>query len=369
MRGLLVGAGLRRRLLLSVLVAVGLVLVALIAGFNLLLRERLHEEASNALVARSSAELAAVRRSGDRLSVPEINDGAAVDGQAWVFAGRRVLERPRAPVANERAAISLDRGGRRRSLDVAATETRLYAVPIVIDGRRLGTVVAAVSLRPYNRTEKIALIASLLLGVVVLVVVGAAARLLIAEALRPVGRMTAQAAKWSDADTGRRFQLGPPRDELTQLAATLDGLLDRVATSLRHEQRFSAELSHELRTPLANVIAEAQFGLRHARTEGEYRAGYEQVLASAQQMRRTLDTLLAAARVESQPARGTGDATAAARAAAEACMAVAAERGVEVEVRPPAVRLRVGVETDVAERVLAPLIENGCRYGEHEVAV
>ena len=122
MRGLFVGAGLRRRLLLSVLVAVGLVLVALIAGFNLLLRERLHEEASNALVARSSAELAAVRRSGDRLSVPEINDGAAVDGQAWVFAGRRVLERPRAPVANERAAISLDRAGRRRSLNVAATD-------------------------------------------------------------------------------------------------------------------------------------------------------------------------------------------------------------------------------------------------------
>jgi signal transduction histidine kinase len=369
MRGLLVGAGLMRRLLLSVLLAVGLVLVALIAGFNLLLRERLHEEASNALVARSSAELAAVRHSGNRLSVPEINDGAAIDGQAWVFAGRRILERPRAPVANERAATSLDGAGRRRSLDVAATETRLYAVPIVIDGRRLGTVVAAVSLRPYKRTEKIALIASLLLGVVVLVVVGAAARLLIAAALRPVGRMTAQAARWSDADTGRRFQLGPARDELTQLAATLDGLLDRVATSLRHEQRFSAELSHELRTPLANVIAEAQFGLRHARSGRDYRAGYERLLASAQQMRRTLETLVAAARAESGPKRGSGDAAAVARSAAAGCAALATERGLEVEVRPPPAPLSVGVDADVAERVLAPLIENGCRYGEHRVEV
>src|SRR5205085_11159022 len=186
---------------------------------------------------------------------------------------------------------------------------------------------------------------------------------------RPVGRMTAQAARWSDVDVGRRFHLGPPRDELTQLAATLDGLLDRLATSLRHEQRFSAELSHELRTPLANVIAEAQFGLRHASTAEEYRAGYEQVLASAQQMRRTLDTLVAAARVESQPARGTGDAIAAARAAADGCMALAAERGVEVEVAPPPAPVRVGVDADVAERVLAPLIENGCRYGGHRVDV
>jgi signal transduction histidine kinase len=181
--------------------------------------------------------------------------------------------------------------------------------------------------------------------------------------------MTAQAERWSVIDVGRRFHLGPPRDELTQLAATLDGLLDRVAASLRHEQRFSAELSHELRTPLANVIAEAQFGLRHARTASEYRAGYEQMLASAQQMRRTLDTLVAAARIESQPVRGTGDAATAAQAAAGGCMAVAAERGVEIEVCPPATPLRVGVDTDVAERVLAPLIENGCRYGEHAVAV
>jgi signal transduction histidine kinase len=29
----------------------------------------------------------------------------------------------------------------------------------------------------------------------------------------------------------------------------------------------------------------------------------------------------------------------------------------------------VGVDTDVAERVLAPLIENGCRYGRQKVAV
>src|SRR5206468_229964 len=75
--------------------------------------------------------------------------------------------------------------------------------------------------------------------------------------------MTAQASDWSDHDLERRFSLGQPHDELTQLAFTLDRLLDRLAATLRHEQRLSAELSHELRTPLANIAAQAQFALRH----------------------------------------------------------------------------------------------------------
>jgi len=59
--------------------------------------------------------------------------------------------------------------------------------------------------------------------------------------------MTRQAAVWSERDLERRFSLGKPYDEVTELASTLDRLLDRLAASLRREQRFSAELSHEQR--------------------------------------------------------------------------------------------------------------------------
>ena len=104
-----------------------------------------------------------------------------------------------------------------------------------------------------------------------LVLVALAARWLLAAALRPVTRMTRQAATWSERDLDRRFELGEPRDELTELAATLDGLLDRLAASLRHEQRFSAELSHELRTPLSRVLAETELALRRERAPEEYR--------------------------------------------------------------------------------------------------
>ena len=87
--------------------------------------------------------------------------------------------------------------------------------------------------------------------------------------------MTEQAEAWSEHDLDRRFGLGEPHDELTRLASTLDRLLDRIAASLRHERRFSAELSHELRTPLAKVTAEAELALRRPREPGGVPRGAE----------------------------------------------------------------------------------------------
>src|SRR5439155_26015788 len=131
-----------------------------------------------------------------------------------------------------------------------------------------------------------ALIWSLALAGVMLGVVGLAVFLLLRSALRPVARMTEQAASWSEHELDRRFELGQPHDELTQLGATLDGLLDRLAASLRRERRFSAEVSHELRTPLARLIAEAELALRRERSTVEYRAALEFILGSAQQVAR-----------------------------------------------------------------------------------
>ncbi len=361
--------GLRRRLELSVIGAVALSLVLLLGAFNAVLRHRLSADASNAVIARASAELAALRVVDGRLTVPELPDAAAPDAQTWAFAGGRILEQPRADPVTERAAERLAAVPVRGSVDVPATDTRLYAVPVVSNGRRLGTVVSEISLAPYESTAQTALVGSAVLGVLVLIVVALAAHLLISRSLGQVAHMTEQAEAWSLADTGRRFDLGPPRDEFTRLAATLDALLDRVASSLRHEQTFSAEVSHELRTPLASVIAEAQLALRHPRSPEEQRGGYERVLASAQQMARTLDTLVAATRVELGAPRGIGDAARAAQAAVRGCDALARTHGITVMVEEPAAPIRIGVDDEVAERVLAPLIENGCRYGSRSVRV
>ncbi|MFN2616099.1 MAG: ATP-binding protein [Thermoleophilaceae bacterium] len=347
---------------------IALVIAVLTSGFNLVLSRRLDRDATDVARARAAAQLSAVRISRGRLTVPEAPDERAVDSSAWVFSGGRPIERPRQQPRNDRAAAKLARGGRLR-LDVKDTDTRLYSLPIVEDGRRLGRVVAGVSLEPYERTRRAALIGSILFASAVLLAVALATRWLISGALRPVRRMTAQAAEWSERDLDRRFGLGEPRDEFTHLAATLDSLLDRLASSLRHEQRFSAELSHELRTPHTGIGAEAQLALRQERASAAYREGFEQVLSSARQMSRTLDALLAVARTQLAPGRRTSDAHSCAVAAAKACAALWGREGVVVEVRPPPAPLRVGADAEVVERILYPIVENGCRYGRRAVGV
>ena len=362
--------GLRGRLLLTVTAALGAVLLALTVAFNLVLANRLDHDATGVVQARASAEIATLRVAGGRVLLPEAPDDRSPDTQMWVFQGARAIEQPRTSGANDAAAAVLAAQAP-ATRDVASTDTRLLSQPIVQSGRQVGAVVAGASLTPYDQTRRTALVASILLAVTVLLASAAAARWLIHRALRPVARMTKQAAEWSEHDLDRRFALGPPTDELTQLAATLDDLLDRLAASLRHEQRLSAEISHELRTPLASITAEAQHALRHGHQSSHELATLEHILHSARQLGRTLDTLMAAARAQLDPRRATSDASACVHAAIQASAPSGAVNELEISVIEPPEPLLVAAEPKLVERILAPLLDNARRHADGfiEVAV
>ena len=354
--------GVRTRLFLAVLGAVAAAVAAMIVSFNLLLARNLSHNASDLARARATALLAALRPTEQGLEPGDIPDQAAGESQFWVFSRGKMLQAPRSPKAVGLAARSLAGGGN-RFLDVDSADVRLYATPAVYEGRRLGTVVAGVSLAPYEQTRRTALIGSLALSLLLLLVVALAARWVLAAAFRPVERMTREAAEWSERRLERRFELGEPHDELTRLASTLDGLLDRIAASLRREQRFSAELSHELRTPVSRIVAEADLALRRERSGSEYRAALEVVLRNAKEVASTIEALVAASQQEAGLISGTADAYEAASKAIGGCEHRASEHGISLELERPAAPLRVGVDPELALRTLQPVVENAVRYG------
>jgi signal transduction histidine kinase len=361
--------GLRRRLVLVVVAAVAAAVAALLVGFNLVLWRTLDNNSRDILRSRAAAEIATLRPVAGGVRLGEAPDVAAPDRNAWVFSRGSMLESPRSTsAALDEAATALARG-RGGFHDVPADDIRLYAVPVRDNGRRLGAVVVALSLAPYEQTRKVTLVASLVFGVLVLVLVGVASRWLLGASLRQVTRMTRQAAAWSERDLDHRFGLGEAHDEITELAASLDELLDRLAASLRREQRFSAELSHELRTPLSRVIVETELALRRERDPEEYRRALETVRQNAEQLTRIVDALVAAARHEAGSLRGTADAYAVAAEAAAACSGLTSEGGVELVVEHPPRPIRIGVDPDIAERILQPVLENACRYGASSVNV
>jgi signal transduction histidine kinase len=359
---------LRTRLTILVAVAAAVTLAVLTAGFNLLLRSNLDTDANRVLQARASAALEGVSVQHGSIRVKESPDRAAPDTQVWVYKGSTAVERPLGPQSLQRLADSLA-GGPKAHAEDSGSDVRLFAVPVTSGGNRVGTVISAISLEPYEHSASRALVGSLIYAGAALLLVVIATRLIVTRALRPVARMTAEAADWSEHDLEHRFNVGEPYDELTQLAATFDSMLARLASSLRHEQLLSAELSHELRTPLAAIVGEAELALRRHRGQEEYRDALRLIESRAAQMQGTLETLMAAARAESLEDMGTAEASTVGEEAIEACQSVARDSGVALRLRAPDDSLRVDVDADTAERILVPLIENGCRYGRSWVEV
>ena len=362
--------GVRARLLVTTVAAVSAALAALVVGFNLLLQGRLDAQASDQARARATAALPSLAVRAGHVRISEAPDSAGGTGiPVWVFDHTRAVEAPRAAAAVTSAARRLAAASARSSQTVDGT--RLVAVPVVSHGRRVGTVVGGVSLAPSQQAANAALAGSLGLAVLVLVTVALITRTILARALRPVAAMTSTATEWSETAADRRFNLGAPHDELTQLAATLDRLLDRIAETLRREQRLTAEISHELRTPLARVAAEAELALRRERSPEEYERALRAITRNADRLRRIIDSLLETARTKAGGHRGVAGARAVAELAVEGCGQIAAEHGVTVTVDDPGPRagLAVAVDEDVASRVLQPVLENACRYGRTRVTV
>jgi len=360
--------GVRSRLLLAVVGAVAIALAVGVTAFNLFLGQRLSASAVSLARAQAAAEISSLEVvDGNLVSPGGLGEGTAVGSQVWVFAGTTILEKPRVPPSLTAVASSLA-GGPERTVRVNES-VRLYALPVVDAGKRVGTVVAGVPLAPYDETATIAFAGSLVLAGALLAAVAVLSRWILGKALLPVSRMTDDAAAWSEHDLDRRFDRGEPYDELTRLASTLDALLERLSASLRHEQRFTAELSHELRTPLAKISAETELALRRERTGADYRGSLEAVHRNAEQMTRTVEALVSAARQEAGLNRATSDARDGIEAAISAVREEAAASGVEVRFSVPPGPVRVAIEADLLERIVQPLLDNAVRYGRSQVSV
>lgn len=346
-----------RRLAAGTLAAVALGLLLLTAGFWWVLSVRLAHDADLVLRSRADAVIGTLHAGPDGLLPDPADIAASLDVSTWVYGAKgAAIERPTVPTSLTAVADQLATVHERTYRDLGE-DTRMLAEPVVVQGRQLGTVVVGLSVRSYHRAAQLALVGALVLDAFVLLVVALWSRRVAHAALRPVVLMTEQAAQWSEQDPDRRFGLGPPKDELTRLAATLDALLARLAASLRHERALSADIAHELRTPLSRIRAEAEIALRRPRSADELHDVLTGVVASADQLETRIDALLALAHQKTDPARARcrlGDAL--------ALTTVGAPAGVELDTSVDDPELVLGCSAESVAAVLAPLLDNAVRY-------
>ncbi|WP_309505211.1 HAMP domain-containing sensor histidine kinase [Streptomyces sp. KM273126] len=372
--------------------------------FNAVMDRHLQHQADGELRSRAAAVATTIDTSGPRVRVLETVNDRLLDANVWIYAGNRLLEKPPGATPDSTLTQAADRLTAQPK--PACTTVHAHGhQPVrlcshaVVGRRATATVVTALDLAPYRSSADTLLLGSLILDGVMLGCTYVLTRLSVGRALRPVRTMTDQATQWSAVGSDERFGTEDRPVELARLGASMDELLDRIRTVLRHEQQLTGELSHELRTPLTRIIMELDWWRARPRTDAETRAGQEVIAEAAQSMRTICDTLLNDARdnaLNRETAPGTtdvlpvldrllqhldtpvqvktvveaGEAGEAAEAGEARGARGAKGAGGAVEaVETAAPVLEAGVAPALLERILSPLLANAVRYARSRVTV
>ncbi|GAA3906469.1 sensor histidine kinase [Actinoplanes auranticolor] len=180
------------------------------------------------------------------------------------------------------------------------------------------------------------------------------------RALRPVGAIARTAREIQATDLSRRIQLGGPRDELRDLADTIDSMLDRLDEAFQSQRQLIDDASHELRSPLAIIRTNLDASLTAAEASPEERERAVAVVDRATtRMSRLVEDLLATAR---RDAHGLSDAdvelTTIAREAGEESFIT--DRGLRLRYHLPAELHLIG-DADGLRRAVGNLLSNAVR--------
>ena len=184
------------------------------------------------------------------------------------------------------------------------------------------------------------------------------------RAMRPVAALTREAAQIGATDLDRRLTMPTQRDELRELAATLNGMLERVAESVRRQRAFVAAASHDLRTPIAALQAELELAEDPRTTADELRAAVATSRADAVRLGELAAALLDLAATEAGGralVRSPVRADQLVESVVRRVEPLARERGVDLLPSAP-IRL-VRVDRVRLEQALTNLLVNAISYG------
>lgn len=257
----------RRRLVASYLVIVGLALVAFTVPVGLQLTDLLRSDQREVALreARTIAVLLATATEADdatargaRVALLQLRDEMEeqTDGRVELIGVDRspALGRPVVGADDGDFDAALSGQERVRSLDDSVLGERGLQVTVPAttdDGRVDGAVRVTVPTAPVDEEVRGIWLFRLAAGAVVLVLSVIASAVVATSLLRPLRLLDAMADRISRGDLTARADLdamGPP--EMRRLASTLNDGTRRIEVLLSAQRAFTADASHQLRTPL-----------------------------------------------------------------------------------------------------------------------
>lgn len=190
------------------------------------------------------------------------------------------------------------------------------------------------------------------------------ARQAVAGALRPLERVAAETRAIGPAELGTRLTSPTGQAEVTDLADSVNRMLERVDRAHRALQAFTADASHELRTPLTHLRAQVQWAAAEGRSETETREALAAMERVLDQTAKLVEELLLIARGENRQlalALAPFDLTAVVDEVREITEAMAMDRDLSVTAVPSPPRWALG-DAGRTRQVLLNLGSNAVRY-------
>lgn len=118
------------------------------------------------------------------------------------------------------------------------------------------------------------------------------------RALSPLMRVAEAARTVSGGNLSLRILPLGTRDELDELIATFNSMMERLEANFEQMRRFSIDASHELRTPLTAIRGQLEVALLTAKTTEDFRRSISTALEDVERLGRIVQSLLQLAQAE-----------------------------------------------------------------------
>ena len=117
------------------------------------------------------------------------------------------------------------------------------------------------------------------------------------RALAPISEVIKQVKTIYPQNVNQRLTIQNPKDEIGQLTATFNELLERLGEVFRLQNLFVSNVSHEMKNPLMKIGTQIDVALLKSRTPEEYLSTLQSVRQDIREMGQLSNTLLELAKV------------------------------------------------------------------------
>jgi two-component system OmpR family sensor kinase len=243
---------------------------------------------------------------------------------------------------------------------------RVVSEPIFLDGGRIGTFRAALSLDPVKEAQAGLERTFLIVGLLALVASIALAIWIASILTRPLREMADTAAEIGGGDLTKRVSV-VEGGEVGILAQSFNQMLDRLQAAFDRERDFVSDASHELRTPLTVLRGQIELLEREGASSKEVGERSGVLLGEISRMNHLVDDMLLLARAESggmlQKQQISLDPF---LEDLERDLPMLGSEAIEVVGRPGGV---LDADPDRLEQILRNLVRNAIKYGREPIRI